>query len=198
MVVAANVLTCGQRVARPGRRADRNSQQRSADAQLVGRILGLGVLAKGPAAVILAGGAVGNLGACNIKLARRFPPRAPSRHRTFCVVALPWYLLCAHAIPTSCTSSFFNTISSATSRRCSSTSSHSGSSDRSPFSRSFRGLHSCSPRHKRRLRLWREKSWTNSPGFFVACWAFFPIVFFSFSQSKLPSYILPAVPALWP
>lgn len=46
------------------------------------------------------------------------------------------------------------------------------------------------------LRLWREKSWKNSPGFFVACWAVFPIVFFSFSQSKLPSYILPAVPAL--
>jgi len=46
------------------------------------------------------------------------------------------------------------------------------------------------------LRLWREKSWKNSPGFFLACWAVFPIVFFSFSQSKLPSYILPAVPAL--
>jgi 4-amino-4-deoxy-L-arabinose transferase-like glycosyltransferase len=46
------------------------------------------------------------------------------------------------------------------------------------------------------LRLWREKSWKNSPGFFAACWALFPIVFFSFSQSKLPSYILPAVPAL--
>ena len=46
------------------------------------------------------------------------------------------------------------------------------------------------------LRLWREKSWKNSPGFFVACWAVFPIVFFSFSQSKLPSYILPAAPAL--
>jgi hypothetical protein len=46
------------------------------------------------------------------------------------------------------------------------------------------------------MRLWREKTWTNSPGFFVACWAVFPIVFFSFSRSKLPSYILPAVPAL--
>jgi 4-amino-4-deoxy-L-arabinose transferase-like glycosyltransferase len=44
--------------------------------------------------------------------------------------------------------------------------------------------------------LWREKSWTASPGFFFACWAIFPIVFFSFSESKLPSYILPAVPAL--
>ena len=48
----------------------------------------------------------------------------------------------------------------------------------------------------KRSDLWREKSWKNSPGFFFACWAFFPVVFFSFSQSKLPSYILPAVPAL--
>ena len=46
------------------------------------------------------------------------------------------------------------------------------------------------------MRLWREKSWAVSPGFFFACWAIFPIVFFSFSESKLPSYILPAVPAL--
>jgi 4-amino-4-deoxy-L-arabinose transferase-like glycosyltransferase len=46
------------------------------------------------------------------------------------------------------------------------------------------------------LKLWHEKTWKNSPGFFVACWAVFPVVFFSFSQSKLPSYILPAIPAL--
>ena len=46
------------------------------------------------------------------------------------------------------------------------------------------------------LRLWREKSWADSPGFFFACWAIFPIIFFSASQSKLPGYILPAIPAL--
>src|SRR5277367_957346 len=44
------------------------------------------------------------------------------------------------------------------------------------------------------LRLWRERSWRDSPGFFFACWAVFPVLFFSFSQSKLPGYILPAVP----
>ena len=46
------------------------------------------------------------------------------------------------------------------------------------------------------LQLWREKSWRNSPGFFFACWAVFPFLFFSFSQSKLPGYILPAIPPL--
>ncbi len=46
------------------------------------------------------------------------------------------------------------------------------------------------------LRLWREKSWRDSLGFFFACWAAFPILFFSFSQSKLPGYVLPAIPPL--
>ena len=46
------------------------------------------------------------------------------------------------------------------------------------------------------VRLWREKTWKNSPGFFFACWGIFPVLFFSFSQSKLPSYILPAIPPL--
>jgi hypothetical protein len=43
------------------------------------------------------------------------------------------------------------------------------------------------------LRLWREKSWHESPGFFFACWTIFPILFFSASKSKLPSYILPSI-----
>ena len=46
------------------------------------------------------------------------------------------------------------------------------------------------------LRLGREKSWTDSPGFFFACWAIVPVLFFSFSQSKLPGYILPSIPPL--
>ena len=52
------------------------------------------------------------------------------------------------------------------------------------------------PAAREGLRLWREKSWVDSPGFFFACWAVFPIIFFSASQSKLPGYILPAIPAL--
>jgi len=52
------------------------------------------------------------------------------------------------------------------------------------------------PASREGLRLWREKSWNDSPGFFFSCWALFPVLFFSFSQSKLPSYILPAVPAI--
>ncbi len=39
-----------------------------------------------------------------------------------------------------------------------------------------------------------KDEWKNSPGIFVFCWALFPFLFFSFSQSKLPGYILPSVP----
>jgi 4-amino-4-deoxy-L-arabinose transferase-like glycosyltransferase len=46
------------------------------------------------------------------------------------------------------------------------------------------------------LRIWRERSWAHSPGFFYACCAIFPIIFFSLSQSKLPGYILPAIAPL--
>src|SRR3989442_25846 len=46
------------------------------------------------------------------------------------------------------------------------------------------------------IQLWQEKRWADSPGLFFGCWAIFPVVFFSFSQSKLPGYVLPAVPPL--
>src|SRR5262249_33694635 len=36
----------------------------------------------------------------------------------------------------------------------------------------------------------------DSPEFFLACWAVFPLLFFSFSASKLPAYVLPSVPPL--
>lgn len=37
-------------------------------------------------------------------------------------------------------------------------------------------------------------AWARSPSLFFACWALFPLLFFSLSKSKLPGYILPAVP----
>lgn len=40
---------------------------------------------------------------------------------------------------------------------------------------------------------WKNDAWRDSPGLFILCWALFPFLFFSFSQSKLPGYILPAV-----
>lgn len=163
---------------------------------LWGASLGLGVLAKGPAAVILAGGAVGiwALATSNSRAAIRLAH--PVAIAAFSVVALPWYVLCALRNP-----DFLHVFI---------------------FQHNFERYLTPQFQHQQPFwffgpitilallpwsafllaaapeaaRLWREKSWKNSPGFFVACWALFPIVFFSFSQSKLPSYILPAVPAL--
>ena len=46
-----------------------------------------------------------------------------------------------------------------------------------------------------RIRLKKEAM--NSCGALIGCWAAFTIFFFSLSQSKLPSYILPAIPLLF-
>ncbi len=52
-----------------------------------------------------------------------------------------------------------------------------------------------------RMRLWRAERKSNQTdlelqfGIFASCWLVVPVAFFSISQSKLPGYILPAVPA---
>ena len=40
----------------------------------------------------------------------------------------------------------------------------------------------------------KGSEWAGSPSVFLAAWALFPVAFFSLSQSKLPGYVLPAVP----
>jgi 4-amino-4-deoxy-L-arabinose transferase-like glycosyltransferase len=47
----------------------------------------------------------------------------------------------------------------------------------------------------RKLNSANEGEPENQFGVFVCCWLIVPVVFFSLSQSKLPGYILPAVPA---
>jgi 4-amino-4-deoxy-L-arabinose transferase-like glycosyltransferase len=163
---------------------------------LWGASLGLGVLAKGPAAVILAGGAVAiwALATSNWRVALRLAH--PIAIASFCIVALPWYLLCAHRNPDFLHVFIFE---------------HNFERYLTPLYQHQQPFWFFGPITILALlpwsaffiaavqeahRLWREKCWKNSPGLFVACWAAFPTVFFSFSQSKLPSYILPAVPAL--
>jgi 4-amino-4-deoxy-L-arabinose transferase-like glycosyltransferase len=173
-----------------------NQQRDLSVLALFGAFLGLGVLAKGPAAVILAGGAIGIWALAARKWRAAFRLGHPVGIAAFCLVALPWYVVCARRNP-----DFLNVFI---------------------FQHNFERYLTPVFQHKQPfwffgpitvlallpwtvfllgslqegLCLWREKSWAASPGFFFACWAVFPIVFFSFSQSKLPSYILPVVPAL--
>ncbi|HTA58768.1 MAG TPA: hypothetical protein VK805_11460, partial [Candidatus Baltobacteraceae bacterium] len=45
------------------------------------------------------------------------------------------------------------------------------------------------------LKVWRERKLSPANTFFL-CWSLFCLLFFSISKSKLPGYILPAVPAI--
>jgi len=163
---------------------------------LWGACLGAGVLAKGPAAVILAGGAVGIWALATSQWRAAIRLAHPVAIAAFCAVALPWYALCALRNPDFLHVFIFQ---------------HNFERYLTPLFQHRQPFWFFAPitilallpwsaflivSAQDALRLWREKSWTNSPGFFVVCWAAFPILFFSFSQSKLPSYILPAVPAL--
>jgi 4-amino-4-deoxy-L-arabinose transferase-like glycosyltransferase len=196
MVFAASALT---RAGALRVRTTAQAENRNHDLLVLvfwGASLGLGVLAKGPAAVILAGGAVGIWALATSQWRAVLRLAHPVAIASFFIVALPWYMLCARRNPDFLRVFIFQ---------------HNFERYLTPLYQHQQPFWFFAPitilallpwsalllaAAQDALRLWREKSWSNSPGFFVACWALFPIVFFSFSQSKLPSYILPAVPAL--
>jgi 4-amino-4-deoxy-L-arabinose transferase-like glycosyltransferase len=195
MASAASVL----RSAGALRAADAASEARRSEffaPLLFGAFLGLAVLAKGPAAIVLAGGALifWALATRQWRATLRFAH--PLAIVAFCVVALPWYVVCALRNPDFLRIFFFQHNFE---RYLTPLFQH-----RQPFW--FFGpivllallpwTAFLWPAAREGFRLWREHSWANSPGFFFACWAIVPVVFFSFSQSKLPGYILPAIPPL--
>ncbi|HXT86907.1 MAG TPA: glycosyltransferase family 39 protein [Verrucomicrobiae bacterium] len=166
------------------------------DLFLLGVWIGLATLAKGPAAIILAGGSVllWALITKNLKIALRM--LHPLAIFAFAIIAIPWYVLCARA-----NANFFHVFIVE----------HNFDRYLTPmfqhpqpfwffgpiillglmpwtaflFGAAFDGL-----------RIVRHHEWRTSSGFFIACWAIFPVLFFSFSKSKLPEYVLPVFPAL--
>ena len=162
----------------------------------LGVSLGLATLAKGPAAVVLAGGSVLLWALATRYWKAAFRMLHPLAILFFCIVALPWYILCAYFNP-----DFFHTfiVLHNFERYLTPVFQH-----RQPFwffaliiplgllpwtallvGATFDGR-----------RIFRNGAWRTSSGFFIACWAIFPFLFFSFSQSKLPGYILPVFPSL--
>jgi 4-amino-4-deoxy-L-arabinose transferase-like glycosyltransferase len=195
MASAAGVL----RYAGLLRSADTVSEARRGDVPsliLFGAFIGLAVLAKGPAAIVLAGGAVLLWALATRQWRAMFRFAHPLAVVAFCAVALPWYIVCALRNPDFLRIFLFQHNFE---RYLTPLFQH-----RQPFW--FFGpivllallpwTALLWPAAREGLRLWRERSWADSPGFFFACWAIIPVVFFSFSQSKLPGYILPAIPAL--
>ncbi len=196
MATAAAILrdAGALRSAEPGSSPKQNSS--TFTLFLFGAFLGLGVLAKGPAAVILAGGALGiwALAAKNLRNTVRLAH--PIAIASFCVVALPWYLICARRNPDFLHVFIFQ---------------HNFQRYLTPVFQHIQPFWFFLPITVLAILPWaafsffalqqsrdalRVNTWKNSPTFFFACWAIFPVLFFSASQSKLPSYILPAIPPL--
>jgi len=163
---------------------------------LFGVFLGAAVLAKGPAAIILCGGAVFFWALFTKHWHDAFRLLHPAAIAAFCLTALPWYILCARRNP-----DFFRVfiIEHNFKRYLTPEFQHV-----QPFwyygpillaaflpwtVSSFIVLRDAA-------HSWREGRCVNSPSLLFACWLIFPVVFFSLSESKLPGYILPVIPPL--
>jgi 4-amino-4-deoxy-L-arabinose transferase-like glycosyltransferase len=163
---------------------------------IFGASLALAVLAKGPAGILLAAGALGICALATSRWRDAFRLVHPIVIAVFCVIALPWYVLCELRNPDFPRIFIFQHNFE---RYLTPIFQH-----RQPFwyfvPILILGLLPWTvclwPALKEGLQLWQQKSWSDSPGFFFGCWAVFPLLFFSFSQSKLPGYILPAIPPL--
>ena len=165
-------------------------------AALFGFFLGLSVLAKGPAGIILCGGAIFFWALITKRWRDALRPLHPAGIVTFCVAALPWYVLCAHR-----NLDFFRVFI---------------------IEHNFKRFLTPEFQHIQPLWFYAEiillaflpwtaaLIWTLIAGLgrfrqakrlsaftcFLLCWSGFCVVFFTISRSKLPGYILPAIPAI--
>ena len=161
-----------------------------------GFFLGLAVLAKGPAGIILCGGSIFSWALFTKRWRHAFRLFHPAAIAAFCVTALPWYILCARRNP-----DFFRVFIIE----------HNFKRYLTPEFQHIQPFWYYIPilliallpwtllflvSVKDETRLWREGSWLNPSRLFFVCWLIFPLFFFSLSKSKLPGYILPALPPL--
>jgi 4-amino-4-deoxy-L-arabinose transferase-like glycosyltransferase len=161
-----------------------------------GLFLGLAVLAKGPAAIILSGGAVFFWALFTKRWRDAFRLFHPIGIISFCLTALPWYILCASRNP-----DFFRVFI---------------------IEHNFKRYLTPEFQHIQPfwyyipvllvaffpwtiLLIWSlvagarhllQKKSISPATLFLLTWSAFCILFFSTSHSKLPGYILPAFPAV--
>jgi 4-amino-4-deoxy-L-arabinose transferase-like glycosyltransferase len=163
---------------------------------LFGFFLGLAVLAKGPAAIILCGGAIFFWALFTKRWRDAFRLLHPAAIASFCLTALPWYILCARRNP-----DFFRIFIIE----------HNFKRYLTPEFQHLQPFWFYIPILALGLlpwtassilflrdgvRSWEKIDWLNSKDLLFACWATLPVVFFSVSKSKLPGYILPVIPPL--
>jgi 4-amino-4-deoxy-L-arabinose transferase-like glycosyltransferase len=165
-------------------------------AALLGLFLGYAMLAKGPAAIILSGGAVVCWAAYTKRWKHTLRLLHPVAIAVFCVVALPWYVLCAMRNP-----DFLRVfiLEHNFKRFLTPEFQHI-----QPFWY-YAGILLIALLPWTPALLWAIVTGTRSllrgarlsaMSCFLLSWASFCLVFFTISRSKLPGYILPAIPAI--
>lgn len=163
---------------------------------LFGFFLGAAVLAKGPAAIILCGGAVLFWALLTNRRKDALWLLHPVAIASFCVTALPWYVRCARRNP-----DFLRVFIIE----------HNFKRYLTPEFQHIQPFWFYLPVVLIALLPWTALFlWSGVHGvtrvvrthtaqqskWFLTSWAGFCILFFSISRSKLPGYILPAIPAL--
>lgn len=194
--LTAAMLAARRAVRIPREQTPAGSGARAAALVAFGVFLGAATLAKGPAAIALAGGSAGLWALATRTWRDAFRLAHPLAILAFCVAALPWYALCAARNPDFARTFLFQ---------------HNVARYLTPVFRHEQPFWFYLPvlllgllpwtamltgLGRDAVEAWREKRWQGSVTFFFACWSIFPILFFSFSKSKLPGYVLPAVPPL--
>lgn len=161
-----------------------------------GAAVGLACLAKGPAAIVLAGGAIASWALLARERKRASRVLHPFAIAACAVVAVPWYALCASRNP-----KFLRTFFLL----------HNVERFALPVFHHTRPFWYFVPvillgvipwlaltaqiiRDARTAFASRVSG--SRPGMYFTCWAGFVILFFSISKSKLPGYVLPAIPAI--
>jgi 4-amino-4-deoxy-L-arabinose transferase-like glycosyltransferase len=159
---------------------------------LFGFFLGVAVLAKGPATLILAGGATFLWAASTKRWREALRLFHPIAIGVFFLTCLPWYVLCARRNP-----EFFRIFIIE----------HNFKRYLTPEFQHIQPFWYYLPITIIALLPWvfwlvwfalgeerrGERGYQRSQILFLAAWGFFPVLFFSLSKSKLPGYILPAV-----
>ncbi|MGB6496097.1 MAG: glycosyltransferase family 39 protein, partial [Candidatus Acidiferrum sp.] len=163
---------------------------------LFGFFLGLAVLAKGPAGIILCGGAVFFWAIFTKRWRDAFRLLHPAAIAAFCITALPWYILCARRNP-----DFFRVFIIE----------HNFKRYLTPEFQHIQPFWYYVPVTLVTFLPWTGAVlWASAAGVaqisqtkrlrtdtaFLFSWILFVMLFFTLSKSKLPGYVLPAVPAL--
>jgi 4-amino-4-deoxy-L-arabinose transferase-like glycosyltransferase len=163
---------------------------------LFGLALGLAALAKGPAAIVLSGGAIFFWALFTKRWRWALRLLHPAAIASFCATTLPWYILCARRNP-----DFLRVFLIE----------HNFKRYFTPEFQHIQPFWFYAPVLLVALLPWTalllwsmvygairllQTRYAKESTLLLVCWAGFCVVFFSISRSKLPGYILPALPAI--